>query len=71
MKTSKESFKKYGCHNRKPFKQFLKVQDGWHESGNRKMKTIPFRMSHECEYDLKTTDERCKDCGHSRTSTTG
>lgn len=61
-----DSSKRYGCHNRKPFKKFMKVQSGWIDETTRRMKSIPFRMSTECEYDLKTTDERCKDCGHSR-----
>jgi hypothetical protein len=52
----------HGCHNRKPFKKFLKVQDGWHDSGIRRMKTIPFRMAEQCMYDLKTTDEGCREC---------
>ena len=52
----------YGCHNRKPFKRFLKVQDGWHDSDVRRMRTILFTMEMGCMYDLKTTDERCKEC---------
>lgn len=61
-----ESSKKYGCYNRKPFEKIVRVQDGWFNEVTRRIKSIPFRMSEQCEYDLKTTDERCKDCGHSR-----
>lgn len=54
--------RKYGCHNRKPFEKVVRVQDGWFNEVTRRMKSIPFRMSEQCEYDLKKTDERCKEC---------
>lgn len=52
----------HGCYNREPFKETLLVQAGWTEDGRRIMKEIPFRMSMNCEYDLKQTDGECGDC---------
>lgn len=66
-----ESSKRYGCYNRSEFKKYLLVQDGWIDEVKRCMKSIPFTMSQKCEYDLNTTDKRCKDCGHSGTSKEG
>lgn len=41
-------FKRPLCYNRKPFKRFFMVQDGWTEDGRRKMKRIPNKMSRRC-----------------------
>jgi len=42
-----------GCFNRAPFKESMKVQDGWIDYCNSrmpKMIDVPFRMSKDCEY---------------------
>lgn len=64
---------KNGCHNREPFKQTMKVQDGYIEGGPyRVAETVetPFRMANECQYtlsDLGKTDKGCEGCKHKRT----
>lgn len=63
-----------GCYNREPFKRTLRVQDGWMEFGaTRKpvIRSIPFRMSEQCEYttsDLGAADPGCKGCRWQRQS---
>jgi len=48
---------RYGCWNRPyRFKEMVVSQE--HGSA------FPFRMSHECRYDLSNTDSGCKDCKH-------
>ncbi len=65
--------KKYGCHNRAPFKPSLQVQDGWQTSAGQNgevvrlavMKTIPFKMTTDCNYtltELGQSDQRCAGC---------
>ena len=67
----------YGCYNRPPFKQTTEVQDGWAVVGDARattettrfptMRTIPFRMSQECNYthtELGQADKGCIDCKH-------
>jgi len=42
-----------GCYNREPFRESIKVQDGWIDYVNSRMPKMidaPFRMSKECEY---------------------
>ena len=54
----------YGCYNRQPFKEFLKVQSGW-LGGKRIETTIDFRMARDCQYtktELGRKDERCIGC---------
>ena len=29
MESSAASLRKYGCHNREPYKKLMNVQDGW------------------------------------------
>jgi len=55
---------KHWCHNRKPFKDSLMVQDGWTEDGRRIMKEIPFRLSMNCEWSKEHDNERCDGCKH-------
>jgi hypothetical protein len=52
---------RYGCHNRPPFKEIVKLSDwrGW--SGP---VTWPFRMSRECRYDRSLDDNACAGCIH-------
>lgn len=60
----------YACHNRKPFKPTLTVQDGYNPDGTRNMVEVPFRMSPSCEYtrtELGEVDVRCGGCGHKNT----
>lgn len=55
----------YGCHNRKPFKETIHVQDGWTEDGRRNMVTLPFNGSMNCKYaehGYSDSDWRCADC---------
>ena len=63
----------YGCHNRKPFKAEVFVQDGYaHIGGNSqdgvqftpKFKSVPFRMTTTCQYDKSGEDPRCVGCKH-------
>jgi hypothetical protein len=58
------------CHNRASFRETLRIQDGWQESGPSRvpvMKTIPFRMSPDCQYTrdpmgLGSKDPGCTGC---------
>ena len=47
---------RYGCWNRPD--RFLDTVTS--DKGD----TFPFRMSHECRYDLSNTDNGCTDCKH-------
>lgn len=43
----------HSCHNRPPFRDTQRVQDGWIDSGPSRvpvMRAIPFRMTPECVY---------------------
>lgn len=57
-----------GCHNRKPFKDFVPGQDGYFMDGlTRYPKIVPvrFRMSRECNYThtaLGQADKGCDGC---------
>lgn len=58
-----------GCFNRAPFKESMKVQDGWIDYGNSRMPRmidVPFRMSKDCEYQKhdKYNDPNCVGCKH-------
>lgn len=47
------------CHNRRPFKSFAVIQDGWFMDGvtrTPKMIASPFRMSTECVYSADTSN---------------
>jgi len=63
---------KYGCHNRREYKQKLFVQDGWWLDGQTrtaKVKQVPFRMAQECQYThtaLGQQDLRCDGCKHKK-----
>jgi hypothetical protein len=57
------------CHNRAPFLDTLRVQDGYAESGPTRfpaMKEIPFRNSRECVYStdplIGSKDPGCTGC---------
>jgi hypothetical protein len=54
--------KRHPCYNRRTYDETVEVQDGWTIDGQRKMKTVPFRMSHLCNYDNKLTDAGCQGC---------
>lgn len=54
----------HGCYNRAEFKSEVLVQSGWTLDGLRNMITVPFRMSRQCEYDLKQQDSACAGCRH-------
>lgn len=63
-----------GCHNRKPYKDSLLVQDGWDETGDTKVpkfRRIPFTMSRHCNYTSTIqgrADARCNGCNHREAS---
>jgi hypothetical protein len=57
------------CHNRKPFRDTLRVQDGWADSSLSRlpvMKEVPFRNSRECIYStdplVGSKDPGCEGC---------
>lgn len=59
----------YGCHNRAPFKETLKVQDGYFPSQAdyrvHKLVEIKDPMTKTCNYtltDLGKTDSKCNGC---------
>lgn len=54
----------HGCYNRAEFEPHVRVQDGWTADGRRYMITVPFRMSMQCEYDLRQQDAGCQGCRH-------
>lgn len=49
---------RYGCWNR---------PDRFKEVVTNGVESWPFRMSHECRYDMSNTDTGCKDCKHADT----
>lgn len=57
-----------GCHNRRPYRAILPLQDGWFMDGvtrTPRMVSVPFRMSPECNYTLSAlgqADPRCAGC---------
>jgi hypothetical protein len=54
-----------GCHNRAPYKETVEVQDGWTSDQTRRMVTIPFPMTTDCQYtlsELGQKDEKCVGC---------
>lgn len=58
-----------GCFNRQPFRESMKVQDGWIDYGNSRIPLMvdsPFRMSKACEYQKhdKYNDPNCAGCKH-------
>lgn len=69
---------RHGCHNRTPYRETVKVQDGWLRSivqvGNRAaeqqtrhMVEVPFRMARACQYTrsaLGQGDASCSGCAH-------
>jgi len=59
---SERGVMKHSCHNREPFKQSLRVQDGWLGGALRNMKQIQFRMSNECEWSKEHDDDKCTGC---------
>ena len=62
--------KGYGCYNRKAYKPYTVVQNGYWLDGTSmipKVEKIPFRMTPDCQYthtDLGKVDERCVGCKH-------
>lgn len=63
----------WGCANR-PAKEGFWAQDGWltTESGQPyqpKFVWVPYRMSHECRYDKRDDDWRCRGCTRERVTT--
>lgn len=60
----------YACHNREPYGQTVRMQDGWLEGGPYRvaeMKDVPFRMNPNCQYrytELGKADKRCDGCKH-------
>lgn len=60
--------KPYACHNRREFKPYAVVQDGWFMDGvtrTPKMVAVPFRLTPGCVYrtsDLGQADPRCTGC---------
>ena len=58
---------RYGCFNRKPFKAYTVVRDGYWSDGyemTAKAHQMPFRMSCECRYDRSLSDSACAGCTH-------
>lgn len=59
---------KNGCHDRRPYRASMVVQDGWFMDGITrvaKVVSVPFRMSPLCNYtdtQLGQTDSRCDGC---------
>jgi len=54
-----------GCHDRKPFKESVPVQDGHFMDGvtrTPRMVSSPFRMSKACEYTKTTLGQADKGC---------
>lgn len=61
---------KNGCFDRKPFVWSYPVQDGYHPSGERRMKMADFRMERDCQYrdtELGKADKGCVGCEHKQT----
>ena len=59
--------KHYGCHDRKPFHEWLTVQNGYKQDGTRNMIEVPFVTNDVCNYtktDAGRVDERCSGCKH-------
>ena len=59
----------YACHNRKPYAETIRMQDGWGaESGPSRhpvMREVPFVMAKDCNFthtDLGKEDQRCNGC---------
>ena len=60
----------YGCHNRKPLAESLRVQDGWFDYEDDegriyrvpRMITINNPMTKECQYSAAHDDPRCTGC---------
>lgn len=50
---------RYGCFNRKPFKETVVKEIGWYDAV-----FWPFRMSRECRYDRSLSDSGCAGCKH-------
>lgn len=61
---------KYGCFNRKPFKEGYRApnryqsSDGYQAVFKIEARFIPHVMSRECRYDQSLTDAKCQDCRH-------
>ena len=54
-----------GCHNRKPFKEFVLVADGFLMDGRTHAPQIvasPFRMARNCQYTKTTLGQADKGC---------
>ncbi len=66
--------RRYGCHNRPPFRTVTPVQDGWWLDGTTrtpKLVAMPFRMNPACQYthtELGQADVRCHECRHRATN---
>ena len=54
---------RYGCHNRPPFRETVKVDDGGMVGGF-VTAAWPHRMSRECRYDRSLSDSACAGCCH-------
>lgn len=59
----------YGCFDRPPYRQHMKVADGHWDDGMQqripKLVSIPFRMNPDCQYTLSQlgqADQRCTGC---------
>lgn len=59
-----------GCHNRRPFQPWVKVQAGWQKmpisvSDSTRipvLDAVPFRMAYDCQYTLTELGQRDKGC---------
>lgn len=60
----------YACHNREPYGQTVRMQDGYTSGGSHQiahMIDVPFRMNPDCQYrytELGKADKRCDGCKH-------
>ena len=59
-----------GCHNRRPFQQWVDVQAGWlnqelsldYKTRVPNMDAVPFRMATDCQYTLTELGQQDKGC---------
>lgn len=51
-----------GCHDRKPFKTLVAVQDGWTLDGRRDMTRVYNPMAKDCQYALTEIGKMDKGC---------
>lgn len=53
---------RYGCHNRKPFKDFYMAPDGIRTNGTINLRPVTDTSSRDCSHDQKASDPRCAGC---------